>query len=201
MINVGWIAAAAAAHSVWWNFLFNVRTKGISVVSPMALWKMQPKSSSIFLFWLPYWAQTPGCRIMRITKSCCKDLARRRDYGTLKWGGWCATFKIMLGYHTTVLSQESHGNRGRQPVGILAVSEMHISKNVYEQGTKCGNTQPLAFPKFWDLAWCERKDCNYILLVDRIIYTWKEGGIGSNQEWQFCRGKASGYSLWKGVQN
>lgn len=58
-------------------------------------------------------------RIIRITKWCCKDLARRQDCGTLNWEGWSVTFKTILGIYTTVPSQESQGNSGRHPVGIL----------------------------------------------------------------------------------
>lgn len=185
MINAGWIAAAAA-HSVWWNFLFIVCTKGISVATPMALWKMQSESSSIFLFWLPSWAQTPKYQDHQDYKML-QRLGQEARLGPLTEEGWSVTFKIMLGNHTTVLSQKSHGNRERQPAGILASEwNAHILKCIGTRGSMWRHwkhMQPLAFPKFWDLAWYERKDCNYFLLVDRIIDTWKEGVMGSNQEW------------------
>lgn len=143
--------------------------------------QMQPESISVFLFWLPSWAQAH--HISKIPRQ-----SEMQNVVAKTWsGGKTIRLSAEEGRSMTFRDRggESHSNSvlGKAiEIEKTGGRRLGTDSEWNAQSLKCRWTrdsmwrewkqmQPVACAKFWDLAWCGSRDWNYFLLEDKIMYT------------------------------
>lgn len=179
--------------------------------------QMQPKSISMFLFWLTSWAQAHLTskipRQSEMQNIVVKTWSGGKTIGLSAEEGRNMIFRDHDGesHSNSVLGKameiEKAGGRGLGTGSDWNAQSLKCRWTRDSMWREWKQMQPVTCAKFWDLAWCERQDWNYFLLEERIMYTamkrrsnGEQSGLvnlwGGNK-WMLFMERNAGWIVWE----